>query len=127
MNTEMLIREREGDLFIGENRVLLRDIVTARQRGETPEQIQSNFPSLSLTSIYGAIVYYLEHEHDLAERFAEDSRALDEVHAANRAAHQEFFDTMRARFEAARQQPPRAPHPGSGILGAAAFTPSGEW
>ena len=32
MNTDLLIRASEGDLFVGESRVLLRNIVTPRAR-----------------------------------------------------------------------------------------------
>ena len=100
----MLIRALDSDLFVGESRVLLRNVVTARARGETPEQIQANFPTLTLAQVHGAIVYYLEHQQELDARFAADDQALDEAHAENRAANSDFFDTMRARFEAAKSQ-----------------------
>jgi uncharacterized protein (DUF433 family) len=104
MNTDLLIRVFESDLFVGESRVLLRNIVTARARGETPEQIQANFPTLSLAQVHGAIVYYLEHQDELDARFAEEDRALGEAHAENRAASADFFDNMRARFDGAKSQ-----------------------
>ncbi len=102
MNTETLIRVADGDLFVGQSRVLLENIVTANRRGETAEQIQENFPSLSLQQVYGALVYYLDHQTELDARFAEDQQALDDAHAANRAAHAEFFEDMRARSNRAR-------------------------
>ncbi len=102
MNTETLIRDEEGALFVGSTRVLLQNIVTARGRGETPEQIRENFPSLSLAQVYGAILYYLEHQETLDACFAEYQRQLDDADAANREAHTDFFDAMRHRFGAAR-------------------------
>jgi uncharacterized protein (DUF433 family) len=81
MNTDLLIRAFESDLFVGESRVLLRNIVTARARGETPEQIQANFPTLTLAEVHGAIVYYLEHQDELDARFAAENQALDEMRA----------------------------------------------
>jgi uncharacterized protein (DUF433 family) len=104
MNTDLLIRASESDLFVGESRVLLRNIVTARARGETPEQVQANFPTLSLAQVHGAIVYYLEHQDELDARFAEEDRALDEAHSANRTANADFFNDMRARFEMGKSQ-----------------------
>lgn len=104
MNTDRLIRDIDGDLFVGSSRVLLQNLVVARKRGETPEQMRDNFPGLSLAQIYGAIVYYLEHQDVLDAKFLADELALDEAHAANYSAHAEFFDAMRARFEAARAQ-----------------------
>jgi uncharacterized protein (DUF433 family) len=104
MNTDLLIRAFESDLFVGESRVLLRNIVTARARGETPEQIQANFPALSLAQVHGAIVYYLEHQDELDAHFAKEDRALDEAHAENRAANADFFNDMRTRFEMGKSQ-----------------------
>jgi uncharacterized protein (DUF433 family) len=104
MNTDLLRRASESDLFVGESRVLLRNIVTARTRGETPEQIQANFPSLSLAQVHGAIVYYLEHQDELDARFAEVDQALDEAHAENRSANADFLDDMRARLERRKSQ-----------------------
>jgi hypothetical protein len=90
--------------------VLLRNVVTARARGETPEQIQDNFPSLTLAQVHGAIVYYLEHQDELDARFTEEDHALDEMHAENRAANADFFDNMRARFEMGKSQNGRNGH-----------------
>lgn len=104
MNTDALIRASDGDLFVGQTRVLLRDLVAARARGEAPEEMREQFPSLTLAQVYGALVYYLEHQTELDARFAEERRALDELRAVNRAAHAEVFDALRARFEAERQQ-----------------------
>ncbi|HUY75392.1 MAG TPA: DUF433 domain-containing protein [Ktedonobacterales bacterium] len=94
----------DGDLFVGQSRVLLENIVLANQRGETPKQIQQNFPTLSLKQVYGALVYYLEHQDELDAEFADNQRALDELHVTNRAVQAEFIDSMRARVESARGQ-----------------------
>lgn len=102
MDTDKLITERHGGLFVGPSRVLVENIVIAHEQGRTPEQIQESLPTLSLTEIYGAILYYLEHKEELDARFAEDERKFEEWDATNRAAHTEFIEAMRARFEAAR-------------------------
>jgi uncharacterized protein (DUF433 family) len=104
MNTDTLVRDVDGDLFIGASRVLLQDVITARARGQTPEQIRDDFPSLTLAQIHGAIVYYLEHQAHLDDHFEQNRRALDELHAASYTAQAEFVDTMRTRFEAARAE-----------------------
>jgi uncharacterized protein (DUF433 family) len=101
VNTDNLTRERDGNLLVAASRVSLQTIVTARRRGETPEAIQENFPTLSLAEVYGTLTYYFEHRDELDARFAEEQRVLDELDAANRAAHADFFDAMRARFAAA--------------------------
>lgn len=98
MNTDTLIRTVGDDLLIGSSRVSLENIVIAYQRGETPEQIQENFPSLSLAQVYGALVYYLEHQAAIDTQFANHQRTLDALDAENRLADKEFFDTHHARF-----------------------------
>lgn len=104
MNTEMLIRDVKGDLFVGSSRVSLQNIITARSRGETPEQIQENFPSLTLAQVYGAILYYLEHQESLDAWFAETQQRLDDADRVNRQGHTDFYNGMRARFDRARAQ-----------------------
>ena len=106
MNTETLIRDERGNLFVGSSRVSLENIISARARGETPEQIRDNFPSLTLAQVYGAILYYLEHQDALDAWFTKNQRRLDEADAANRAEHADFFDAMRRRFEDARARLP---------------------
>lgn len=104
MDTDKLIQERHGELYVGPSRVLVENIAIARGWGQAPEEIQENFPSLTLIQVYGALLYYLERQEELDARFAEDQRIRDERHAAHRAAHAEFHDAMRARIEAARQR-----------------------
>jgi uncharacterized protein (DUF433 family) len=52
---------KDGSIRIGNSRVTLDSIVHEFSRGATAEQIQDDFPSLSLREIYGAISYYLDH------------------------------------------------------------------
>jgi uncharacterized protein (DUF433 family) len=104
MDTDKLIQERYGELYVGPSRVLVWVIAASHERGETPEQIHENFPTISLAEVMGTIIYYLEHKEELDARFAEDERRFDEQMAANRAAHAEFYAAMKARIEAARKQ-----------------------
>jgi uncharacterized protein (DUF433 family) len=104
MDTDKLIQERDGDLYVGPSRVLVPVIATNYNRGARPEEIQERFPTLTLAEVYGAILYYLEHKDELDVRFAEEELRREEFWAAHHAAHAEFHDAMHARFEAARQQ-----------------------
>jgi hypothetical protein len=47
--------------------VTLDSVVREFTGGATAEQIQDDFPTLSLREIYGAIAYYLEHEDRVEE------------------------------------------------------------
>src|SRR5437899_2309288 len=57
----------DGSIRIGSSRVTLESVVHEFSRGATAEQIQDDFPSLSLREIYGAISYYLDHEDQVAD------------------------------------------------------------
>ncbi len=57
----------DGSIRVGSSRVPLDSIVHEFTRGATAEQIQDDFPSLSLREIYGAISYYLERQDQVEE------------------------------------------------------------
>ena len=49
--------ERHGSFYLIGSRVPLAGIVYEFRNGETPEAIQSNFSTLSLEQVYGAITF----------------------------------------------------------------------
>lgn len=49
-----------GEPLILENRHSLRAIISAWKRGNSPEQIQQDYPRLTLAQIYDAIGYHLD-------------------------------------------------------------------
>lgn len=103
MDTDKLIQERRGELYVGPSRVLVWVIADHSNQGRTPDQIHASFPTVSLPEVLGTIIYYLEHKDELDARFAEDQCAYEEWWTAYRAANAEFHDAMEARFRAARQ------------------------
>ena len=66
VQTAPLTLWEDGSIRVGSSRVTLDSVVHDIQ-GATAEQIQDDFPSLSLREIYGAISYYLEHEDRVSE------------------------------------------------------------
>ena len=50
-----------GTIRIAGTRVTLDTLVGEFNKGETPEQIATNFPGLSLADIYTALGYYVRH------------------------------------------------------------------
>lgn len=104
MDTDKLIQERDGELYVGPSRVLVWVIADHFNQGRTPDEIHESFPTISLTEVMGTLIYYLEHKDELDARFAADQRAYDKWWAEYRAANAEFHDAMEARFKAARQQ-----------------------
>lgn len=71
----------DGSIRIGSSRVTLDSIVHEFMEGATAEQIQDDFPSLSLREIYGAISYYLEHEDPVSEYLRQREAEAQEVRA----------------------------------------------
>ncbi|HEX6799270.1 MAG TPA: DUF433 domain-containing protein [Ktedonobacterales bacterium] len=110
MNTDTVVCEGDGELLVGASRVLLRTVIAARKVGQSPEEIRENFPSLSLAQVYGAIVYYLEHQDALDARFTAEEQQIEELRAANRAGQVDFLAAMSARFAHARAQSDQSPH-----------------
>jgi len=72
--------EKENQVWrIKGTRVALDSIIYQFQQGRSPEAIQDAFPVLSLSQVYGAIAFYLDHQ-----------TALDEYLANNEATEEEF-------------------------------------
>ena len=59
--------DSEGILRVGDTRVMLDSVLAGFFRGESPETIQREYPSLSLEEVYGAITYYLSHRNEVDE------------------------------------------------------------
>ncbi len=79
-----------GRLRIDGTRVTVLQIVTLYKRGETPEEIASNFPQVSLAHVHAALAYYHSHqtevEQELADELAEyDRLKLEHTRAANQS------------------------------------------
>lgn len=47
----------------------------------TPEQMQENYPHLSLAQVHAAMLYYYEHQPELDQQIKEDLKAADEAQA----------------------------------------------
>ena len=65
------------------SRVTLDSLVGCLQRGESVEEIQDNFPTLSIPRISGAIAWYLENQVEadeyLKQREIEADAIRDEI------------------------------------------------
>ena len=69
----------DGSIRIGSSRVTLDTVVHEFKRGATAEQIQDDFPTLSLREIYGAISYYLEHEEQVEAYLRKRDQEADQI------------------------------------------------
>jgi len=103
MNTiETIVIDDNGTIRIKGSRVNLDAIVRQFKLGATAEQIQEDFPSLSLREVYGAIYFYLDNESEIEdylnqqEQEEEKAKHFIDAHFDNKS--------LRERIRARRQQ-----------------------
>jgi uncharacterized protein (DUF433 family) len=84
MDRDFVEQRNDGFYLVG-SRVPLDCVVREFREGQSPEAIRSDFPSLSLEQVYGAITFYLGHkdqvENDMAARERVED-AFSEEHPA---------------------------------------------
>ncbi|PYP85878.1 MAG: hypothetical protein DMF61_15060 [Blastocatellia bacterium AA13] len=88
-----------GSVRIMGSRVTLDTLVAAFKKGNTAEQIQDSFPSLSLRQIYGAIAYYLDHQEDVEAYLEERQTEADAIRREieSQPQYSEFREKLRRR------------------------------
>ena len=69
----------QGAVRVGETRVLFDLVVRSYLRGDTPEDIVREYPTLSLADTYGAIAYYLQHRDQVEEYLQRREEQATEV------------------------------------------------
>jgi uncharacterized protein (DUF433 family) len=72
------VERRDGSFYIIGSRVPLAIIVHDFKNGDAPETIQSNFPTLILEQVYGAITFYLGNKEEVERDLIERRRIEDE-------------------------------------------------
>ena len=97
------VQEREGEYYVANTRVPVGVIIAAWQRGNTPNHITEQFPSLSLADVYGAITYYLDHQDEMDKHFDCLEREYEQARLAARAERPEFYADLQRRIEAWRK------------------------
>ena len=94
-----LSQDADGAVRVTGSRMTLDTLVGAFKRGNTAEQIQDSFPSLSLSQIYGAIAWYIDHQ-DEAEAYLKERQAEAEVirrELESQPKYAQFRETIRRR------------------------------
>ncbi len=74
IQTAPLALGEDGTIRILGSRVTLDSVIEEFKQGATAEQIQEDFPSLSIREIYGAIAYYLDHTEDIEQYLREQEQ-----------------------------------------------------
>lgn len=100
------IREDESGAWrVGATRVLLELVVIAHERGDSPEAIVEQYPSLDLADVYGVIAYYLRNRGAVDAYIAERARIGEENRQKSILLNGDM-SAVRARMEAYRLQNP---------------------
>lgn len=98
------VEMRNGGYYVRGHRVSLDSIVIFWQQGETPEELQKNFPTLKLAEVYGAIAYYLAHQAEIDHYLKEQKALYEAQRAAAEAANPEQYADLRRRVAEARKR-----------------------
>ncbi len=96
------VQQHDGDWYVGDSRVEVYSVIAAWRQGFAPEEVQSSFPVLSLTEVYGTILYYLEHRDELDAFFRQMDALYRDRKAEAEARDPEFHEMMSQRFAAFR-------------------------
>lgn len=56
------VEKHDNGYWIRKTRISLDSVVTAFNRGASPETIKRSFPVLSLEEVYGALIFYLANQ-----------------------------------------------------------------
>jgi uncharacterized protein (DUF433 family) len=91
-----LITDRDGVIRVGQTRVTLDTIVEAFNEGLAAEDIASQYPTLRLADIYGAIAYYLNHKQEVDDYLTQRAYEAVRVRAENEARFN--LNELRARI-----------------------------
>ena len=67
------VEQRNGGYYVAGTRISLDSVVYSFNDGQSPEQIQEDFPLLKCSQIYGAIAVYLDHKAEI-DKYLEDTR-----------------------------------------------------
>lgn len=72
------VEKRDQVWRIKDTRVALDSVIYQFRQGRSPEATQDAFPTLSLSQIYGAIAFYLDHESEIDEYLAYNESTEEE-------------------------------------------------
>lgn len=74
-----LTGDEAGGLRVGGTRVLLESLVAAFERGDSPEEIREQYPSVALGDVYAVLTYYVRHRDEVNAYLAERERRGEEI------------------------------------------------
>jgi uncharacterized protein (DUF433 family) len=95
--------DENGDIRVGNTRVLLDLVVHRYDSGATPEEIVQSYESLSLADVYAVIAYYLRHKEQLDAYLEQREKEADELQKLIESRQPPLPD-LKARWQALQAQ-----------------------
>jgi uncharacterized protein (DUF433 family) len=96
------VEDREGTFYVNGSRVPLSLVVRLFDEGMSPEAIRSEFPTLTLAQVHGAIAFYLDHKGDVEVSIQKADLAEEtfrQAHATPPRLKEKFDRARRAKTE----------------------------
>ena len=92
--------DASGAMRIGNSGVPLDSVVAAFDQGHSPEMIRTQYPSLALEEVYGAIAYYLANRKDVDAYLAQQDALWAQWRERTEASPATVVQRLRARARA---------------------------
>ena len=84
-----------GKPRIAGHRIRVEDIVIWHERlGLSPDEIVSQYPSISLADVYAALSYYHDHFNEIRKQMADDEDFAKEMQAKTTSLVQQKLNTL---------------------------------
>lgn len=101
------VEKRGGGYYLTGSRVALDSIVTAFQRGASPESILRSFPAVgSLVKVYGALTFYLENQSAVDEYLRKQESLAEGLTAHQAPLPEALAERLRLARESATSPRP---------------------
>jgi uncharacterized protein (DUF433 family) len=71
--------DEHGIIRVGNTRVTFDTVIARFHHGDTPEQINSGFPTLKLADIYAVIAYYLDNQDEMDAYLRQQEKEAEEI------------------------------------------------
>jgi uncharacterized protein (DUF433 family) len=85
-----------GVMRVADTHVMLDSVVAAYEQGHSPETIRSQYPSLTLEQVYGAITYYLAHREEVGEYLKRQDAAWAAARERAETTNKPLLEKLRA-------------------------------
>ncbi len=70
-----------GQPRIAGHRIRVQDVVLWAEQGQSPDEIVSSFPQLSLADVHAALTYYYDHREEIDQQIRDDEAFIAQAKA----------------------------------------------